>query len=542
MMALSTRKGFMVLLTSVVLAACGDSNDTTNTTPSGSFAIGGTVAGLPSGGELKLLNNGGDELTLSQNGTFAFATKVAGGAAYNVTVGTQPANGTCTVTPQTATGSVVSSDVASVAVTCVATFAVGGTVSGLASEGSLTLGDATGGSSTVTANGTFTLPTRLEGGAAYAVTVTTQPTGQTCSVDSGAGSIAAASVTNVSVTCANSAQFAYVLNHGSDTITTLAITASGITPRTPALTAEDGPQGITTDSAGTMAAVANNWAKTISLYRINGATGALTALGTPVATANLHPRSIAMSGSLVFVVATDFVNDNKLLTFRVDTTLPSVTLTDTKTLPTGGGYASSVDVNGQGTMVVATVAGPSTLSIYTIDHANSALVEVPSSPTTVLTNPRTARFNPAGTFVFTANISSDTVSVFGVSPAGVVTEQAGSPYPTGGTTATGLAIDALGARLYVTNKDSNNVSAFAIDASTGALAAAAGSPFGTGLEPESVSVDRSTSLVLVSNRGSVATPGTTVSIFNSGVGAALTEVSGSPFTVGSEPAEIGFGP
>jgi 6-phosphogluconolactonase (cycloisomerase 2 family) len=539
----SSRLGLAVLVGSAVgLAACSDSSSTSTTTPTGAYAIGGTLAGLPSGGQLKLLNNGSDELTLSQDGTFAFATKLDSGAAYAVTVGTQPTDGTCTVTPRTATGLVSGSDIASVEVTCVATFAVGGTVTGLASGASLTLGGATAGSSTVTADGSFTLPTRLEGGAAYAVTVTTQPAGQTCSVDSGTGSIAAASVTTVAVTCGFSAQYAYVLNHGSDTITPLAITSTGVTAVTPDITAQDGPQSIATDSAGTMAAVANNWAKTISIYRINGATGALTAIGTPVATANLHPRSIAMAGSLVFVAVTDFVNDNKLLTFRVDTTVPSVTLTDTRTLPAGGGYASSVDVNGQGTMVVATVAGPSTLSLYTVDHAASALVEVPTSPTVVLTNPRTARFNPAGTFLFTANISSDTVSVFGVTPAGVVTEQTGSPYPTGGTTATGLAIDALGARLYVANKDSNNVSAFAIDATTGALTAAAGSPFLAGVGPESLSVDRSTSLVLVSNRGSTTLPGTTVSIFNSGVGAVLTPVSGSPFTVGSEPAEIGFGP
>lgn len=535
MMTLSPRMGFIVLLAAFGLAACSDSNDSSNT--SGAYAIGGTVAGLPSGEQLKLLNNGTDELTVSQNGAFAFATRIGSGDRYNVTVGTQPANSTCTVTPSTATGLVASADVASVAVTCAATFAVGGTVTGLASGGSLTLGGGTAGDSTVTADGSFTLPTRLVGGAAYAVTVATQPAGQTCSVDSGTGTIGAASVSNVAITCSYSTQYAFVLNHGSDTITTLGITASAVTPATPAFTAQDGPQSIATDSAGTMAAVANNWAKSISLYRINPVTGALTPLGAPVATANLHPRSIAMAGSLVFVVVTDFVNDNKLLTYRIDTATPSVTLTDTRTLPTGGGYASSVDVNGQGTMVVATVAGPSTLSLYTVNHANSVLVEVAGSPTVVLTNPRTARFNPAGTLLFTASISSNDISVYGVSPAGVLQEKAGSPFPTGGTSSTGLAIDSNGSRLYVANTGSNNVSAFSIDSSTGALTAAAGSPFATGAGPESLSVDRSGSLVLVSNR----TDGT-VSMFRSGAGAVLTPVSGSPFTVGSEPAEIGFGP
>ena len=37
-----------------------------------------------------LRDNGGDDLTLTANGSFAFATKLASGAAYNVTVKTYP--------------------------------------------------------------------------------------------------------------------------------------------------------------------------------------------------------------------------------------------------------------------------------------------------------------------------------------------------------------------------------------------------------------------------------------------------------------------
>jgi 6-phosphogluconolactonase (cycloisomerase 2 family) len=540
MIALSSRIGFIVVLAALGLAACSDSSNTSTTTTTGSYAVGGTVAGLPSGAQVKLLDNGADELTLSQNGAFAFATKVAAGAGYNVTVGTQPANGTCTVTANTAAGLVAASDIASVEVTCVPTFAVGGTVTGLASGASLTLGGGTAASNrTVTADGSFTLATRLVAGAAYAVTVATQPTGQTCSVDSGTGTIGAASVSNVAVTCIYNTQYAYVLNHGSDTITTLGIDAftRAITPTTPAFTAQDGPQTIATDSAGTIAAVGNNLAQTLSVYRINGTTGALTALAPPVATASLHPRSVALAGSLVFVIVTDFVSDNRLLTYRIDTTASSVTLTDTRTLPAGGGFATSVDVNGQGTMVVATVAGPSTLSVFTIDHANGALTEVAGSPTVVLTNPQAARFNPAGTLLLVANVFSNDVSVFGVSPSGALAEKAGSPFATGGTGPTALAIDPTGSRAYVTNSTSANVAAFTLDATSGVLTPAVGSPFATGVGPSSVSIDRSSALVFVSNR----TAGT-VSVFQSGAGAVLSQVTGSPFTVGSEPAEINFGP
>lgn len=50
--------------------------------------------------------------------------------------------------------------------------------------------------------GSFTFPTPLADGTPYAVTVLIQPTGQTCTVANGTGTIAGADVTDVAVTCA----------------------------------------------------------------------------------------------------------------------------------------------------------------------------------------------------------------------------------------------------------------------------------------------------------------------------------------------------
>ena len=79
------------------------------------------------------------------------------------------------------------------------TYSVGGSVSGL--SGTVVLRDNGGDDLTVTANGSFAFATKLAGGAAYAVTVKTNPSGQSCSVANGSGTIAAADVTNVAVTC-----------------------------------------------------------------------------------------------------------------------------------------------------------------------------------------------------------------------------------------------------------------------------------------------------------------------------------------------------
>ena len=170
------------------------------TTPT--YSVGGTVSGLS--GTVVLQDNGGDNLSVTANGPFSFPTQLASGAAYAVTVKTQPSGQTCTV--GSGTGTVGSANVTNVAVTCAAntpvTYSVGGTVSGL--SGTVVLQDNGGDNLTVTASGSFAFPTKLAGGSAYAVTVLTQPSGQTCTVSSGTGTVGSANITNVAVTCTTS--------------------------------------------------------------------------------------------------------------------------------------------------------------------------------------------------------------------------------------------------------------------------------------------------------------------------------------------------
>ena len=170
-----------------------------------SFTIGGTVAGLGAGKSVVLLNNGGDALTRNANGGFSFATALASGASYAVTVGTQPAGQTCTVS--NGSGTVASANVTNVAVSCVdlppATYTIGGNLSGLGAGKSVVLLNNGGDALTRNANGGFSFATALASGATYSVTVGTQPAGQTCTVSNGSGTVASANVTNVAVSCAN---------------------------------------------------------------------------------------------------------------------------------------------------------------------------------------------------------------------------------------------------------------------------------------------------------------------------------------------------
>ena len=73
-------------------------------------------------------------------------------------------------------------------------YSVGGSVSGL--SGTVVLQDNGGDNLSVSANGSFTFATQLAGGAAYAVTVQANPSGQTCTVANGSGTIGSANVTS----------------------------------------------------------------------------------------------------------------------------------------------------------------------------------------------------------------------------------------------------------------------------------------------------------------------------------------------------------
>jgi hypothetical protein len=107
----------------LALAACGGGGGGGNGNPPPSppppppvtYTIGGTVSGLA--GTVVLQNNAANNLSISTNGAFAFATAVTTGMAYAVTVLTQPAGQTCTAS--NASGSVAAANVTAVTVSCV---------------------------------------------------------------------------------------------------------------------------------------------------------------------------------------------------------------------------------------------------------------------------------------------------------------------------------------------------------------------------------------------------------------------------------------
>ena len=190
----------LIAILSVI--GCGGGGTSSNNNTPVTYTVGGTVSGLAGSG-LVLEDNGGNNLTVSANGSFTFTTALASGTTYSVTVLSQPSNPTQTCVVTSGSGTLSSSNVTNVSVACTTnTYTVGGTVSGLAGSG-LVLQDNGGNNLTVSANGPFTFTTALASGTTYSATVLSQPSNptQTCSITSGSGTVTNAPINAVAVTC-----------------------------------------------------------------------------------------------------------------------------------------------------------------------------------------------------------------------------------------------------------------------------------------------------------------------------------------------------
>ncbi len=139
-----------------------------------------------------------------------------------------------------------------------------------------------------------------------------------------------------------------------------------------------------------------------------------------------------------------------------------------------------------------------------------------------------------GRFAYVVNQGSNGISAYSIDAAsGALSPVAGSPFASTGTTPVSAVVDPNGAYLYVANHDSNNVSVFAIDDTTGALASA-GEPIAAGNGPFAVLVNPADQFLYVANMTD-----NTVSVFViDGATGLATAIGGSPFAVGNQPTSM----
>ena len=167
------------------------------------YSIGGTVTGLTGSG-LVLQTNAGDVAPVSKAGAFTFPNALGSGAAYTVTVKTQPSTPAqnCVVTNGSGT-------VGTANITTWLSLVRLWRVTRSAARSQVWLAPDWYCKPmqvilpSVSKAGAFTFPNQLGGGAAYTVTVKTQPSApaQNCVVTNGTGTVGAANITDVAVAC-----------------------------------------------------------------------------------------------------------------------------------------------------------------------------------------------------------------------------------------------------------------------------------------------------------------------------------------------------
>ncbi len=128
--------------------------------------------------------------------------------------------------------------------------------------------------------------------------------------------------------------------------------------------------------------------------------------------------------------------------------------------------------------------GDSTVQAFTIDRASGALTLIAGSPFTAPGGADTAVSDPAGRFLFVGGEVIGKIATFQInSTTGVLTPSPGSPFQSFNLlSADSMTVDGSGKFLYAGQlSPSNPVAAFSIDQNNGGLAEIAGSPFPLGV-------------------------------------------------------------
>jgi 6-phosphogluconolactonase len=365
---------------------------------------------------------------------------------------------------------------------------------------------------------------------AYAVTVQIQPTNpsQTCVVANGTGTAGTSDVTNIAVTCTtNPPRFVYVVNRGSNNVSGYSVDATrGTLTALMASPFAVGslPVAIAVDPTGSYAYIANQADATVSAYTIDRSSGVLTAVkGSPFATGS-EPTSVAIDPSSTFVYVTNG-GANTVSAYTITPVSGALTPVIGSPFKTGDAPAAAA-VDPLGSAVYVANHSDGTVSAFSLD--DGALMPVSGSPFAAGDGPAALISDPSGQYLYIADAAAN--ALWGL--AGGV-EIPDSPYITGGVPAS-VAVDPSDRFVYVANQGANDISAFALNATTGALTTLAGSPFPTGTQPSSVAVDPTGAFTYVANRGA-----DTVSVYAiDATTGALTAISGSVVATGTQPSAI----
>jgi 6-phosphogluconolactonase (cycloisomerase 2 family) len=466
------------------------------------------VSGLDAVG-LVLQNSGGPDLAISANGAFTFPAQVASGAAYAVTIKTQPNIGPlqlCSLT--NGSGTVASAAVTNVSITCVSrmfkflysTSATSNELRGYsinAATGALTavpgmpiptgngpafpIGEPTGKFMYLTTRGSAIDPPRVE---VYAVDAATGALTEIPASPYDLGPTPPAGVASFASPPAlhPSGTFGYVGVIGPPPAQATLVYGATINATTGELTEIPGMpinagtrmSGMAFDPTGGFAFLASNAASgagEIRSFSVNVPSGVLTPIGTFSTSGNGAVGAFLSPGG-DYLLTTN-LNSGTLMVFAVNKTAGTLTPLTAPPIPTGaaGSLPAGIAYNRRNnTFYVAHVAGgPTGIAVFRLDPATGAVTPV---GTLVSTNGASAGvfLHVSGRFLFQYNASTYTIQRFAIDQAtGALTLAPDTTQLATGSSFIGMLLDVSGKYMYVTSPAATTISSYSIDATTGAL-------------------------------------------------------------------------
>jgi len=349
-------------------------------TPAAPRALGVELRGFI--GDQVVLRNGSDEITLDEDGSYSFATPLAVGASYAVSVRSQPGTLTRSCTVSDGSGTMPASGTVGVSVVCSAPPV-------RYAYASLVGSNQIAGWSIDAADGHATSAVTTVSSGLYPIALTADPAGRflyTLNFLSGtidiwqiglAGSLGKVGTTTLGgigqsgLVIEPRGRFLYVVSRDTNEVLKYAVdpVQGTLSDRTTVMLAGPRPNAMTVDPSGRHLYVASQDANWVESFAIDQATGEITVMpGGPVST-GLTPMALATDpkGRFVYSYDSDGMTVSVLRRDRVTGALVAASSEPVA----GRGYSLAVEPGGR--MLHAIGATPSNIGSFTIDAVTGAL-------------------------------------------------------------------------------------------------------------------------------------------------------------------------